>query len=172
ANVAVVDAAEQPGGQYWRHRSEASGAAERGEFHHGWNEYLALRTRFDAGLRSGNIVYLPSTSVWMARKLPHGPHAGAFALELTPSHGAGSSATPAIRATALILATGGYDRQLPVPGWHLPGVMAAGGIQAFVKQNGMLPGRRFVIAGTGPFLLPVAANITQAGGSVAAVLES
>ena len=50
--------------------------------------------------------------------------------------------------------------------------MAAGGIQGFAKQNGMLPGSRFVIAGTGPFLLPVAANVTDLGGSVAAVLES
>src|SRR5690606_33392651 len=72
----------------------------------------------------------------------------------------------------LVLATGGYDRQLPVPGWELPGVMAAGGIQAFVKQNGMLPGSRFVIGGTGPFLLPVAHNIVQSGGTVAAVCES
>jgi NADP-dependent aldehyde dehydrogenase len=50
--------------------------------------------------------------------------------------------------------------------------MAAGGIQAFVKGNGALPGKRFVIAGTGPFLLPVAAGIAEAGGQVLAVLES
>lgn len=172
AHVAVIDSAEQPGGQYWRHRSEASGAPEGGEYHHGWGEYLALRARFDAALSAGSITYLPSTSVWMARKLTSGTHSGSFALELAPSHGSAPSSPPSIRSTALVLATGGYDRQLPVPGWQLPGVMAAGGIQAFVKQNGMLPGSRFVIAGTGPFLLPVAANITQAGGSVAAVLES
>lgn len=192
ARVAVVDAAEQPGGQYWRHRSEAAGAPEGGEYHHGWRQYLALRARFDSGVAAGRITYLPSTSVWMARPVAGAAAAGAgaaaaaacagspgssashstFALELAPAHGGGPSSVPSIRATALVLATGGYDRQLPVPGWQLPGVMAAGGIQAFVKQNGMLPGSRFVIAGTGPFLLPVAANITQAGGSVAAVLES
>lgn len=196
ASVAVIDSAEQPGGQYWRHRSEAAGAPERGEYHHGWGEYLALRARFDAGVAAGRISYFPATSVWMARALPGtsnavgsagatdgtnetgatgapGAAAGArFALELAPAYGGGASEPRAIRTAALVLATGGYDRQLPVPGWQLPGVMAAGGIQAFVKQNGMLPGSRFVIAGTGPFLLPVAANITQAGGSVAAVLES
>jgi NADP-dependent aldehyde dehydrogenase len=75
-------------------------------------------------------------------------------------------------ASRLVLCPGGYDRQLPVPGWDLPGVMAAGGIQAFIKANGALPGRRFVVAGTGPFLLPVAANIAEAGGEVVAVLES
>jgi NADP-dependent aldehyde dehydrogenase len=50
--------------------------------------------------------------------------------------------------------------------------MAAGGIQAFIKANGALPGRRFVIAGTGPFLLPVAAGIAETGGTVVAVLEA
>ncbi len=169
ARVAVIDSAEQPGGQYWRHRSEAAGAPEAGEFHHGWKQYLGLRARFDAGLADGRITFFPSTSVWMARALSH---SDVFALELAPAHGGGQSRVPSIRAASLVLATGGYDRQLPVPGWQLPGVMAAGGIQAFVKQNGMLPGSRFVIAGTGPFLLPVAANITQAGGAVAAVLES
>lgn len=176
ATVAVIDSAEQPGGQYWRHRSEAAGVRDNGEFHHGWGEYLALRARFDAGIRSGTITYFASTTVWMARALAAPGTSGntppAFALELAPAHGGGRSVVPAIRSTTLVLATGGYDRQLPIPGWQLPGVMAAGGIQAFVKQNGMLPGTRFVIAGTGPFLLPVAANITQAGGSVAAVLES
>ncbi|KAM9863255.1 NAD(P)/FAD-dependent oxidoreductase [Leucobacter sp. BZR 635] len=171
ARVAVIDSAEQPGGQYWRHRSEAAGVTDGGEYHHGWQEYLSLRARFDAGIAAGTIHYFASTSVWMARALSAAPETG-FALELAPAHGGGRSAVPSLRAATLVLATGGYDRQLPVPGWQLPGVMAAGGIQAFVKQNGMLPGKRFVIAGTGPFLLPVAANITQAGGSVAAVLES
>ncbi|QIK64904.1 FAD-dependent oxidoreductase [Leucobacter viscericola] len=168
ASVAVIDSAEQPGGQFWRHRSEAARVADDGAFHHGWSDYLQLRSSFDAGVASGRIRYVPATSVWFARQLGD----GRFALELAPSHGAGVAAIPSLRAAKLILATGGYDRQLPIPGWDLPGVMAAGGIQAFVKQNGMLPGSRFVIAGTGPFLLPVAANIVQAGGTVAAVCES
>ena len=168
ARVIVIDSGTQPGGQFWRHRSEAAGLVDDGAFHHGWAEYQELRRAFDAGLASGALTYLPGTSVWLARQRDTGD----FRLDLAPSFGTGSAATPAVRAGRLVLATGGYDRQLPVPGWDLPGVMAAGGIQAHVKQNGSLPGSRFVIAGTGPFLLPVAANITQAGGSVAAVLES
>lgn len=167
ARIAVVDAGEQPGGQYWRHRSESAGPPDDGALHHGWREYLELRRTFDAGVADGSLTYLPATSVWMVRRGEAG-----FALHLVPSHGDGSSPTPVVRANRLVLATGGYDRQLPVPGWELPGVMAAGGIQAFVKQNGMLPGRRFAVAGTGPFLLPVAANIVQTGGSVAGVFEA
>ncbi len=95
-----------------------------------------------------------------------------FILRLAPSHGPGQSPDPVVRASRLIIATGGYDRQIPIPGWDLPGVMAAGGIQGFAKQNDLAPGRRFVIAGTGPFLLPVADTVVRLGGEVAAVLES
>lgn len=168
ASVVVIDSAEQPGGQFWRHRSEAAGIVDDGALHHGWSEYLELRADFDRGIAEGRLRYLPATTVWMAR-----PDIGSgFSLLLAPAHGPGASDVPVVRAARLVLATGGYDRQLPMPGWDLPGVMAAGGIQGFVKQNGMLPGKRFVIAGTGPFLLPVAANIVQSGGSVAAVCES
>ena len=167
ARVVVIDSSEQPGGQFWRHRSEAAGVVDGGELHHGWRDYLELRRAFDAGIAAGTILYLPSTSVWMAQR-----DTANFTLRLAPAHGGGRSDTPTVHASALVLATGGYDRQLPVPGWQLPGVMAAGGIQAFGKQNGMLPGKRFVIAGTGPFLLSVAAGIAHQGGTVAAVLES
>ncbi|RGE24324.1 FAD-dependent oxidoreductase [Leucobacter sp. wl10] len=167
ASIVVIDAAEQPGGQFWRHRSESAGVVDDGALHHGWGEYLELRGAFDAGIAADRLRFLPATSVWMARAESAG-----FSLFLAPAHGPGSSEIPKLRAARLVLASGGYDRQLPVPGWDLPGVMAAGGIQGFTKQNGMLPGRRFVIAGTGPFLLPVAANIVQSGGEVAAVCES
>ena len=171
ARVVVVDSSEQPGGQFWRHRSEAAGVVDSGELHHGWRDYLELRRAFDEGVARGSIRYLPATSVWMAQH-DSGKELNLFTLRLAPAHGGGSSEVPTVRAARLVLATGGYDRQLPVPGWQLPGVMAAGGIQAFGKQNGMLPGKRFVIAGTGPFLLSVAAGIVHQGGSVAAVLES
>ncbi|WP_137826686.1 FAD-dependent oxidoreductase [Brevibacterium sp. 2SA] len=172
--IVVIDSADQPGGQFWRHRTETAGTDD-GRLHHGWDDYLALRAGFDAGIAAGIIDYRPATSVWMVEAPPDRTRAG-FTVCTTPSHGPTASEpgdrSPVLHARRLIIATGGYDRQLPIPGWDLPGVMAAGGIQGFAKQNGMLPGSRFVIAGTGPFLLPVAANITDLGGDVAAVLES
>ena len=176
ATVCVIDSSAQPGGQYWRHASEAAGVDDDGALHHDWRTYRSLRAEFDAGIAAGQLTAHFGTSVWSARRDAEG-----FALALTPAFGTrgeaaradGSDPTPTqLRATRLVLATGGYDRQLPVPGWDLPGVMAAGGIQAFLKQNRMLPGSRFVIAGTGPFLLPVAAGIAQWGGEVAAVCEA
>lgn len=172
AAVMVVDAGAQPGGQFWRHRPETVVPTPDGKGHHGWRTYLDLRARFDAACHQGRITYLPGRQVWMAERVDAG-----FVLRTTSTVAGSSSSGNAdggntVVAPRLVLCPGGYDRQLPVPGWDLPGVMAAGGIQAFIKGNGTLPGRRFVIAGTGPFLLPVAAGIAEAGGQVLAVLES
>lgn len=167
AHVAVLDAGAQPGGQFWRHRPETVVPDPDGHGHHGWNTYVDLRTRFEAARSAGQLHYLPNTQVWMVER----EDTGRFVLRLTPSTGT-EIVQATIRAGKLISCTGGYDRQLPLPGWDLPGVMAAGGIQAFIKANGALPGKRFVVAGTGPFLLSVGANIAEAGGKVVAVCES
>ncbi|MFJ6415793.1 FAD-dependent oxidoreductase [Paeniglutamicibacter sp. NPDC091659] len=167
AKVVVLDAGAQPGGQFWRHRPESVIPEPDGHGHHGWKTYLDLRARFDAAASRGLLRYLPNTQVWMTER----EDAGRFVLRLTPATGTVIEAAT-VRADKLVSCTGGYDRQLPLPGWELPGVMAAGGIQAFIKANGTLPGKRFVVAGTGPFLLPVAANIAEAGGKVVAVCES
>ncbi|RAX45369.1 FAD/NAD(P)-binding oxidoreductase [Arthrobacter sp. AQ5-06] len=170
--VVVVDAGAQPGGQYWRHRPETVEPNPDGKGHHGWRTYRDLRARFDAASHTGRITYVPGQQVWMAEKVDAG-----FVVRTTPTVAAGPTSGTAdggstVVARRLVLCPGGYDRQLPVPGWDLPGVMAAGGIQAFIKGSGALPGKRFVIAGTGPFLLPVAAGIAEAGGQVLEVLES
>ena len=70
-----------------------------------------------------------------------------------------SGVTRTLRADAILVATGAHDRPLPFPGWDLHGVMTAGGAQALYKGSGVTPGRRIVVAGTGPFLLPVAAAL-------------
>lgn len=178
AAVALVDAGAQPGGQFWRHRSETVAPEPDGRGHHGWESYLDLRARFDAARHQGLITYLPGLQVWMAQQnQPAQADDAGFTIRTTPTvaeavPGPRTADAPTVVARRLVLCPGGYDRQLPVPGWDLPGVMAAGGLQAFIKANGILPGKRFVIAGTGPFLLPVAANIAEAGGKVLAVLES
>ncbi|MWA14419.1 FAD/NAD(P)-binding oxidoreductase [Streptomyces sp. BA2] len=78
----------------------------------------------------------------------------------------------AVRADAVVLATGGYEKVLPFPGWTLPGVITAGGAQAMLKGGLVLPGRTAVVAGTGPLLMPVAVGLAAAGAEVAALVES
>ncbi|NUL45862.1 FAD-dependent oxidoreductase [Cellulosimicrobium funkei] len=172
ATVVCVDGNNQPGGQFWRHPDEQARPAYDGAGHHGWKTYLRLRQRLEAGRTSGRITYLPGRHVWMVQADGGSTGAG-FVLRTNAAHDAGARPGAAtVRARRLVLCTGGYDRQLPVPGWDLPGVMAAGGIQGYLKTNGTLPGTSMVIAGTGPFLLPVAAGVAKAGGTVRAVCES
>jgi NADPH-dependent 2,4-dienoyl-CoA reductase/sulfur reductase-like enzyme len=75
-------------------------------------------------------------------------------------------------AEQLILATGAYDRPMPFPGWTLPGVLTAGGTQSFIKTLGVRPGKRALVAGTGPLLLVVANQLHKSGVEVVAVLEA
>ena len=77
-----------------------------------------------------------------------------------------------IRSRTVIVATGAFDRQIPFPGWTLPGVYTAGGAQALLKGHGVVVGRRVVVAGTGPFLLPVATGLAAAGARVLGVFEA
>lgn len=71
----------------------------------------------------------------------------------------------------LILATGARERFLPFPGWTLPGVFGAGGLQAFVKSGLPVDGKTIVVAGTGPLLGQVASFLISKGATVPCVLE-
>lgn len=71
----------------------------------------------------------------------------------------------------LILATGARERFLPFPGWTLPGVMGAGGLQALVKSGWPIESKKVVVAGTGPLLLAVAAYLLKRGAQVLLIAE-
>ena len=76
-----------------------------------------------------------------------------------------------LRYDSLILATGARERFLPFPGWTLPNVMGAGGLQALVKTGLPIAGKRVVVAGTGPLLLAVAAYLRGRGAEVLLIAE-
>jgi NADPH-dependent 2,4-dienoyl-CoA reductase/sulfur reductase-like enzyme len=69
------------------------------------------------------------------------------------------------------MATGARERFLPFPGWILPNVMGAGGLDAMVRGGLPIAGKRVVVAGTGPLLLAVAAHLAQRGADVVALCE-
>ena len=70
-----------------------------------------------------------------------------------------------------VLCTGATERFLPFPGWTLPGVFGAGGLQALVKSGLAVAGKRVVLAGSGPLLLAVAALLQRRGAHVLCLLE-
>ncbi|QHA85741.1 NAD(P)/FAD-dependent oxidoreductase [Serratia rhizosphaerae] len=71
----------------------------------------------------------------------------------------------------LILCCGARELLLPFPGWTLPGVTGAGGLQAQIKQGLDIRGQRVAIAGSGPLLLAVADTVRRAGGEVVLLAE-
>lgn len=77
-----------------------------------------------------------------------------------------------LRCRRIVLAPGAYDRSVPFPGWTLPGVTTAGALQVMVRGFGIAPGRRALVAGTGPLLLPTVTALTGAGVQVVAALEA
>lgn len=170
-SVVLVDAGPRLGGQFWRHgaKDEQPGAPAP-RWHHGWSTYQALHDGVREATAEGALRVLPSTHVAAVDALDE----GGFALHLAATPEAGPTTPPptTLRAESVVLCPGAYDRQLPVPGWTLPGVMAAGGVQAFVKVQERSPGERVLLAGTGPFLLAAAASVLQAGAEVVAVCES
>lgn len=170
--VVLIDAGRQTGGQYWRHPDERhrdAFSSPEHTGHHDWAHYTDLRERLAASVTSGRIRHLAARQVWRTDAFDD-------RVALRTSSVAGTDSLPLAERTTwarrLVIATGAYDRQLPVPGWTLPGVMAAGGVQAMLKANQVRAGRRAVVAGTGPFLLSVAAGLAEAGVEVVEVVDA
>ncbi len=76
------------------------------------------------------------------------------------------------RAKKILIATGAMERPVPFPGWTLPGVMTCGSAQILLKQSALAPETPLVIAGSGPLLLLIAAQLHRAGVEISAVLDT
>ncbi|QES47670.1 FAD/NAD(P)-binding oxidoreductase [Streptomyces venezuelae] len=172
--VTLLDAGDRPGGQYYRHPAPGLGAARPQALHHDWSAFAAREAGLRAHEAAGRITFLPGHHVWTVVPAPGAaPGAGepAKAWRLHAVVGPEERAAT-VTAAAVLLATGAYERQLPFPGWTLPGVVGAGGAQAMLKAGLVLPGKRVVVAGSGPLLLAVAGSLAAAGARVPAVVEA
>ncbi|MFF4147097.1 FAD-dependent oxidoreductase [Streptomyces sp. NPDC001698] len=169
ARVTLIDSADQPGGQYHRMLPEAYDAARPERLQHGWRAFDRRRRRVLAHPR---CTWWSQTSVW-ALERPDAARPGVSRVHVLrgPADGGGRHRAT-VDPDALVLAVGAHDRVLPFPGWELPGVFTAGAAQALAKGERVVVGDRVVIAGTGPFLLPVAASLLEAGSRVLEVLEA
>lgn len=165
-SVDLIDGSAQLGGQYYRQLPAGMRAAHPEALHHDFAEGAKLIDRTRAHSR---ITLRSSTTVWAARRELSAQAADELVeLQLVGVSGARS----VLRARTVVLAPGAYDRALPFPGWTLPGVLTPGGAQALLKGQYVLAGQRVVVAGTGPFMLPVAAGLVEAGARVLGVFEA
>ncbi|GLW48632.1 oxidase [Streptomyces sp. NBRC 14336] len=163
--VSLIDAASEAGGQFYRQPSQALGARRPDALHHQWRTWQRLHSGLRQYVAAGTVTHLTEHHVWLVERESHGftVHALLGPEQREPS---------AVRADAVLLATGGYEKVLPFPGWTLPGVVTAGGAQAMLKGFLAVSGRTAVVAGTGPLLLPVATGLAAAGVHIAALVES
>ncbi|MEU8758699.1 FAD-dependent oxidoreductase [Streptomyces sp. NPDC048659] len=157
--VVLLDAASRPGGQFYRSPAPGLRAERPQALHHDWQAFATREKR----LRDSGVEHLAETHVWTVL-----PNNEGWTLHARTQ----ADAPVTVHARTVLLATGAYERQLPFPGWTLPGVVGAGGAQAMLKSGLVLPGRRVVVAGSGPLLLAVAATLASAGARVPAVVEA
>jgi len=143
ARVALIDDNPAFGGQIWRGGASASHHPEAGH----WLDQLS---------KSG-VTLMAGTRVFYSQN---------GALEAESDH-----SLCEFLYGKLILATGARELFLPFPGWTLPNVFGAGGLQALGKSGLPVKGKRVVIAGTGPLLLAVAAYLSERGADVLCICE-
>lgn len=163
--VTLIDSAPEAGGQFYRQPAAELRARRPQVLHHEWRTWERLRDGLRSHLQAGAVRHLTDHHVWYVdrRDTRFTVHALLGPEQEEPAE---------VRADAVLLATGGYEKVLPFPGWTLPGVVTAGGAQAMLKGTLAVSGRRAVVAGTGPLLLPVATGLAAAGVEVAALVES
>jgi NADPH-dependent 2,4-dienoyl-CoA reductase/sulfur reductase-like enzyme len=142
--VILLDDNPHAGGQIWRHDTAKAPAKQAAT----WIERLQ-RVRVEI-LPATQVIAAPTPTTLLAES-PGG---------LTRIH-----------AERIILACGARERFLPFPGWTLPGVFGAGGLQALVKSGYPIAKRRVVVAGSGPLLLAVAAYLRARGADVRLIAE-
>ncbi|WP_340682241.1 NAD(P)/FAD-dependent oxidoreductase [Amycolatopsis coloradensis] len=162
AQVTVLDQAETPGGQYHRMLPDAYAAKRPERVQHGRAEFDRRRRV----LAHPRCHWWPGSAVWAFDRAEKAVHI------LRGQSDGGGRRRLTLVPDALILATGAHDRTLPFPGWELPGVYTAGAAQALAKGERVAIGERVLVAGAGPFLLPVAESLLGVGAEVVGVLEA
>jgi D-hydroxyproline dehydrogenase subunit alpha len=143
--VGVVDENLAAGGQIWR-----SAASESRHSPEALSWFERLKASGATLLCGKRVFHQPDTGVLMAEGLDD---------------------MYELRYGRLVLATGARERFLPFPGWTLPNVMGAGGLQAMVKSGLLIRGKRVLIAGTGPLLLAVASYLRKEGAEIPLICE-
>jgi NADPH-dependent 2,4-dienoyl-CoA reductase/sulfur reductase-like enzyme len=149
ARVGIVDDNFGFGGQIWR--SESNGARSD-------NGKKTESSQWAERVRASGAIAL------CGLRVVHQPEPGALLAENLDSF-------YEFTYEKLVLATGARERFLPFPGWTLPNVMGAGGLQAMVKCGLPVRGKRVVVAGTGPLLLAVAAYLRKHGAEIPVICE-
>ncbi len=169
ASVVLIDDAPDLGGHFFK-ESPFGGVIGRRQ----QRKLKELETRRQA-LANTEVEVLTNARVWgifeetgsglNGRSDPHGTR---FQLQLDST----PRGVTSVRTRYLILSPGVYDRPMPFPGWELPGVVTPGAAQIQLEKQGLLPGKRVLVGGSGPLQLLLAAELVRYGVEVVAVVDT
>ena len=67
------------------------------------------------------------------------------------------------KGDAIIIATGAAENMIPFKGWNIPGVIGAGAAQTMMNIQGVQPGSKILMVGSGNVGLVVSFQLLQAG---------
>lgn len=81
-----------------------------------------------------------------------------------------ASPGPAVRARALVIATGAVEIPLPLPGWTLPGVLTIGAAQVLTNVHQVAPGQHGIVIGVSPLSFAIAEELAWAGISLGGIV--
>ena len=154
ARTLVVDENNKPGGQLFKQIHKFFGSHEHRA---GVRGYDIGRQLLDEAANSGVTVWLDT--------VVHGLFDSRVAVLREGRH-------VTVETGRIILATGASENAVAFPGSTLPGVMGAGAIQTMINVHRVLPGKRFVMLGSGNVGLIVCYQLMQAGAEVLAEVEA
>ena len=152
--VAVLDEQASPGGQIYRNVGNAD-ARSRNVL---GDDYAAGAELVAAFLACG-AHYLANSAIWQVTPQRH-------------VHYLIDGRAEILQGRHLLIATGAFERPMPVPGWTLPGVMTAGAGQILLKSAALVPVGPVVLAGCGPLLYLLAVQYLRAGIALAALVDT
>jgi len=153
-SVVIVDERKNLGGQYFKQPSSYFSIDEN-----------RLDKQFKAGqnlisrLTSSKVKILSGGTIWATS----GP-SNIFV--------ANKEQRWEIKTRNVLLATGAFEKGIPIPGWTLPGVMTTGAAQTLLRSYQVAIGKKIVISGNGPLNFQMAAELIDSGVDVVALAET
>ncbi len=154
-SVCILDEGVAPGGQIFRRYGPGFSVTDAQAAGH---EYEDGQTLIESARASGAEIR-SSTVAW-----------GIWDKRIAYVSDDETSGT--IDARAIVIATGARDRSVAFPGWTMPGVFTAGAAKTLVAIQRVLPGKRILMAGSGPLALAFSAQLRKYRANIVEVVEA
>ena len=153
-SVVMVDERGNSGGQYFKQPSNYFSVSERK-----LDKQFQMGRRLISRVSNPGITTLRGCTIW-----------GAFGLQNIQV--SNSSQRWRVESKNVLIATGAFEKGMPIPGWTLPGVMTTGAAQTLLRSYQVAMGSNVAISGNGPLNLQMAAELVKAGVNVVALAET